>query len=302
MDETEDGNGMGEEEKVDEDEDIDADIDAEVKEPDVGTADQDPLKEYYMVSLRIKGAGISASSEEGRLLERYFLLHKDQRVALDEMRVDFYRTLRRVSSFKIDGKHYVVHESDLKAVQDKFIEVSKRFGEFRKNTFEDLMKNWEAYVERDYRRNKIMIPKDQVLKLLPSDSEFMDLEMRTVPVLSWLMGGDMGELIAKIGANSPEARSIMEMQKKKMMANLKMQYEKLITDLQGKIEKLKDLAVKKGKRYYKTKESVERDKKTVEDLSTVLGEKEATEIKLRSMFAALGEDLSEDDGDENDGT
>ena len=246
----------------------------------------DPLKDFFVVELTLKGAQKAVRKVDDRVMQAVSMLDRDQRSRFGKLKVQFYRELQNLSSFRVQDK-YVIPQRNMASLDSFFRSLEGEFDIARKETFDYLKANWATIVTEIKRKYPSLDIDDATLASLePEDLKFleMDYSSRTLSKMLTEMG-DLKELFSQGAASNPDIARRIESQKDVLMGQLKTEYEGKLTKLEETIKKL--TSVGKGKRYEKAVGQVERYLEDVDDMQAIVGEDESLADRLESMKLKL---------------
>ena len=246
----------------------------------------DPLKEFYIVELTMKGSQKAVRNIDDRVMQAVSMLDREQRSRFGKMKVQFYRELQNLSSFKVQDK-YVLSQKNLPLLDSFFRNLEKEFQIARKETFDHLKANWANIVKEIKTKYPSLSIDDATLASLePEDLKFieMDYSTRTLNKMISEMG-DLKELFSRGAASDPDIARRIESQKDALMAQLKGEYEEKLSRLEDTIKKL--TSVGKGKRYEKAVDQVGKMLEDVDSMQDIVGEDVGLADKLEEMKLRL---------------
>ena len=246
----------------------------------------DPLKEFYIVELTMKGSQKAVRNIDDRVMQAVSMLDREQRSRFGKMKVQFYRELQNLSSFKVQDK-YVLSQKNLPLLDSFFRNLEKEFQIARKETFDHLKANWANIVKEIKTKYPSLSIDDATLASLePEDLKFieMDYSTRTLSKMISEMG-DLKELFSRGAASDPDIARRIESQKDALMAQLKGEYEEKLTKLEDTIKKL--TSVGKGKRYEKAVDQVGKMLEDVDSMQEIVGEDVGLADRLEEMKLRL---------------
>lgn len=246
----------------------------------------DPLKEFYIVELTMKGSQKAVRNIDDRVMQAVSMLDREQRSRFGKMKVQFYRELQNLSSFKVQDK-YVLSQKNLPLLDSFFRNLEKEFQIARKETFDHLKANWANIVKEIKTKYPTLSIDDATLASLePEDLKFieMDYSTRTLNKMISEMG-DLKELFSRGAASDPDIARRIESQKDALMAQLKGEYEEKLSRLEDTIKKL--TSVGKGKRYEKAVDQVGKMLEDVDSMQDIVGEDVGLADKLEEMKLRL---------------
>ncbi len=246
----------------------------------------DPLKEFFIVELTMKGSQKSVRNIDDRVMQAVSMLDREQRSRFGKMKVQFYRELQNLSSFKVQDK-YVLSQKNLPLLDSFFRNLEKEFQIARKETFVYLKANWNNIIKEIKTKYPSLNINDAMLASLePEDLKFieMDYSTRTLSKMISEMG-DLKELFSRGAASDPDIARRIESQKDALMAQLKGEYEEKLSKLEDTIKKL--TSVGKGKRYEKAVDQVGKMLEDVDSMQEIVGEDIGLADKLEEMKLRL---------------
>jgi hypothetical protein len=207
----------------------------------------DPLKEFYIIELTMKGSQKAVRNMDDRVMQAVSLLDRDQRSRFGKMKVQFYRQLQTLSSFKVQDK-YVISQKNMPILDSFFRSLESEFELARKETFDYLKANWTTIVKDIKAKYPSLNTDDNTLASLePEDLKFLEMDYSTRTLSKMLSEmGDLREIFSQGAASDPDIAKRIESQKDALMAQLKTEYEGKLAGLEGTIKKL--TTVGKGKR------------------------------------------------------
>ena len=246
----------------------------------------DPLKDFFVVELTLKGAQKAVRKVDDRVMQAVSMLDRDQRSRFGKLKVQFYRQLLDLSSFRVQDK-YVIPQRNMPSLDSFFRSLEGEFDIARKETFDYLKANWAtivANIKIEY--PSLDIDDATLASLEPEDLKFIEMDYSTRTLSKMLTEmGDLKELFSQGAASNPDIARRIESQKDSLMAQLKAEYEGKITMLEDTLKKI--TTVGKGKRYDKSVDQVERYLEDVDDMQAIVGEDESLADRLESMKLKL---------------
>ena len=246
----------------------------------------DPLKDFFVVELTLKGAQKAVRKVDDRVMQAVSMLDRDQRSRFGKLKVQFYRELQNLSSFRVQDK-YVIPQRNMSSLDSFFRSLEGEFDIARKETFDYLKANWAtivANIKIEY--PSLDIDDATLASLEPEDLKFIEMDYSTRTLSKMLTEmGDLKELFSQGAASNPDIARRIESQKDSLMAQLKAEYEGKITMLEDTLKKI--TTVGKGKRYEKAVGQVERYLEDVDDMQAIVGEDESLADRLESMKLKL---------------
>ncbi len=246
----------------------------------------DPLKDFFVVELTLKGAQKAVRKVDDRVMQAVSMLDRDQRSRFGKLKVQFYRQLLDLSSFRVQDK-YVIPQRNMPSLDSFFRSLEGEFDIARKETFDYLKANWAtivANIKIEY--PSLDIDDATLASLEPEDLKFLEMDYSTRTLSKMLTEmGDLKELFSQGAASNPDIARRIESQKDSLMAQLKAEYEGKITMLEDTLKKI--TTVGKGKRYEKAVGQVERYLEDVDDMQAIVGEDESLADRLESMKLRL---------------
>ena len=246
----------------------------------------DPLKDFFVVELTLKGAQKAVRKVDDRVMQAVSMLDRDQRSRFGKLKVQFYRQLLDLSSFRVQDK-YVIPQRNMPSLDSFFRSLEGEFDIARKETFDYLKANWAtivANIKIEY--PSLDIDDATLASLEPEDLKFIEMDYSTRTLSKMLTEmGDLKELFSQGAASNPDIARRIESQKDVLMGQLKTEYEGKLTKLEETIKKL--TSVGKGKRYEKAVGQVERYLEDVDDMQAIVGEDESLADRLESMKLKL---------------
>ena len=246
----------------------------------------DPLKDFFVVELALKGAQKAVRKVDDRVMQAVSMLDRDQRSRFGKLKVQFYRQLLDLSSFRVQDK-YVIPQRNMPSLDSFFRSLEGEFDIARKETFDYLKANWAtivANIKIEY--PSLDIDDATLASLEPEDLKFLEMDYSTRTLSKMLTEmGDLKELFSQGAASNPDIARRIESQKDSLMAQLKAEYEGKITMLEDTLKKI--TTVGKGKRYEKAVGQVERYLEDVDDMQAIVGEDESLADRLESMKLRL---------------
>ncbi len=246
----------------------------------------DPLKDFFVVELTLKGAQKAVRKVDDRVMQAVSMLDRDQRSRFGKLKVQFYRELQNLSSFRVQDK-YVIPQRNMSSLDSFFRSLEGEFDIARKETFDFLKANWTTIVtEIKSKYPSLNIDDATLASLEPEDLKFLEMDYSTRTLSKMLTEmGDLKELFSQGAASNPDIARRIESQKDSLMAQLKTEYEGKITMLEDTLKKI--TTVGKGKRYDKAVGQVERYLEDVDDMQAIVGEDESLADRLESMKLKL---------------
>ncbi len=252
-----------------------------------------PLERFYVVSLTTDGFGTSVSTLEERIRSTFIRMTPEQRAQVDYQKVKFYRTCSKLASFKLD-KQWVIPRDRLNKLEAAFKEIQVSFEAAKNEIYRDLTLNWTSIVDEVFKKHPdFPIPRDQIDELRPTTPNFMSMDYSVRSLISVLneMAG-LKEVLSSTDLN-PDIAERVERQKQLLASRIKVEYDKKIYDLQATVEKLKNIAKKKGKRFEKYTLEAHDMQADLEEMSGIIGEKDMLKTKLEGMLEFLAEGMSD---------
>ena len=251
-----------------------------------------PLERFYVVTLNTDGFGTSVSTLEERIRSTFIRMTPEQRAQVDYQKVKFYRTCSKLASFKLD-KQWVIPRDRLNKLETAFKEIQVSFEAAKNEIYRDLTLNWTSIVDDVFKKHPdFPIPRDQIDDLRPTTPNFMSMDYSVRSLISVLneMAG-LKEILTSTDLN-PDIAERVERQKQLLASRIKVEYDKKIYDLQATVEKLKNIAKKKGKRFEKYTLDAHDMKADLEEMAGIIGEKDMLKTKLEGMLEFLAEGMS----------
>ena len=246
----------------------------------------DPLKEFFIVELTMKGSQKAVRNIDDRVMQAVSMLDRDQRARFGKMKVQFYREMQSLSSFKIQDK-YVISQKNMPVLDSFFRSLESEFETARKETFDHLKANWAVIVKNIRAKYPSLNIDDATLASLePEDIEFLEMDYSTRTLSKMLSEmGDLREIFSQGAASDPNIAKRIESQKDALMVQLKGEYETKLTKLEDTIKKL--TTVGKGKRYEKAVDQVGKILEDVDDMQDIVGEDGGLADRLEEMKLRL---------------
>ena len=246
----------------------------------------DPLKDFFVVELTLKGAQKAVRKVDDRVMQAVSMLDRDQRSRFGKLKVQFYRELQVLSSFRVQDK-YVIPQRNMSSLDSYFRSLEKEFEMARKETFDYLKANWASIVNDIKAKYPSLDIDDATLATLePEDLKFLEMDYSTRTLSKMLSEmGDLKELFSQGAASNPDIARRIESQKDVLMGQLKSEYEGKLEKLEETIKKL--TTVGKGKRYEKAVDQAGRFLEDVDDMQAIVGEDEGLADRLESMKLRL---------------
>ena len=249
------------------------------------------VRMLYLVEVRLTGASKSVSFTDDvsqRILTSIFRLNRRQKSRLQYVKVELYRTLRSLSSFRIDDK-YVLSARKLPEFEKSFRRVYAEFRELRKEIFEELKKEWPKVKEelRDQLKKQGATARLKDLdRLDPPESPEQLVELRyTLIPLNFLLNLD--ELI-----DDEWVRERVRREAERIKEQVKHQYLERIRELEREVAELvkkvgeKDRTIAKLRKLVRSREyylaKLNNLIPDVDEVSEVLGEETVEELKERA--------------------
>jgi len=249
------------------------------------------VRMYYLVEVRLTGASKSVSFTDDvsqRILTSIFRLNRRQKSRLQYVKVELYRTLRSLSSFRIDDK-YVLSARKLPDFEKSFRQVYAEFRDLRKEIFEELRREWPKVKEelRDQLKRQGAIARLKDLdRLDPPESPEQLVELRyTLIPLNFLLNLD--ELI-----DDEWVRERVRREAERIKEQVKHQYLERIRELEREVAELvkkvgeKDRTIAKLRKLVRSREyylaKLNNLIPDVDEVSEVLGEETVEELKERA--------------------
>ena len=246
----------------------------------------DPLKEFYIIELTMKGSQKAVRNIDDRVMQAVSLLDRDQRSRFGKMKVQFYRQLQTLSSFKVQDK-YVISQKNMPILDSFFRSLESEFELARKETFDYLKANWTTIV-KDIKAKypSLNIDDNTLASLEPEDLKFLEMDYSTRTLSKMLSEmGDLREIFSQGAASDPDIAKRIESQKDALMAQLKTEYEGKLAGLEETIKKL--TTVGKGKRYAKAVDQVGKMLDDVDSMQEIVGEDVGLADRLEEMKLKL---------------
>ena len=248
------------------------------------------VRMYYLVEVRLTGASKSVSFTDDvsqRILTSIFRLNRRQKSRLQYVKVELYRTLRSLSSFRIDDK-YVLSARKLPDFEKSFRQVYAEFRDLRKEIFEELRREWPKVKEelRDQLKRQGAIARLKDLdRLDPPESPEQLVELRyTLIPLNFLLNLD--ELI-----DDEWVRERVRREAERIKEQVKHQYLERIRELEREVAELvkkvgeKDRTIAKLRKLVRSREyylaKLNNLIPDVDEVSEVLGEETVDELRER---------------------
>ena len=247
---------------------------------------KDPLNEFFIIELTMKGAQKAVRNIDDRVMQAVSLLDRDQRSRFGKMKVQFYRQLQTLSSFKVQDK-YVISQKNMPILDSFFRSLESEFELARKETFDYLKANW-ATIVKDIKAKypSLNIDDNTLASLEPEDLKFLEMDYSTRTLSKMLSEmGDLREIFSQGAASDPAIAKRIESQKDALMAQLKNEYEEKLAGLEETIKKL--TTVGKGKRYAKAVDQVGKMLDDVDSMQEIVGEDAGLADRLEEMKLRL---------------
>ena len=246
----------------------------------------DPLKDFFVVELTLKGAQKAVRKVDDRVVQAVSMLDKDQRSRFGKMKVQFYRELQTLSSFRVQDK-YVIPQRNMAVLDSFFRSLEGEFEVARKETFDHLRANWATIMKGIRAKYPSLDIDDATLASLePEDLEFLEMDYSTRTLNKMLSEmGELRELFSQGAASNPDIARRIEGQKDALMGQLKSEYEGKLSKLEETIKKL--TTVGKGKRYEKAVDQAGRFLEDVDDMQAIVGEDQGLADRLEEMKLKL---------------
>ncbi len=247
---------------------------------------KDPLNEFFIIELTMKGAQKAVRNIDDRVMQAVSLLDRDQRSRFGKMKVQFYRQLQTLSSFKVQDK-YVISQKNMPILDSFFRSLESEFELARKETFDYLKANW-ATIVKDIKAKypSLNIDDNTLASLEPEDLKFLEMDYSTRTLSKMLSEmGDLREIFSQGAASDPDIAKRIESQKDALMAQLKNEYEEKLAGLEETIKKL--TTVGKGKRYAKAVDQVGKMLDDVDSMQEIVGEDAGLADRLEEMKLRL---------------
>lgn len=251
-----------------------------------------PLERFYVVTLNTEGFGTNVSTLEERIRSTFIRLTPKQRAQVDYQKVRFYRTCSNLSSFKLD-KQWVIPRDRLNKLEAEFKDIQIGFEAAKNEIYRDLTLNWATIVDEVFKKHPdFPIPRDKIDEIRPTSPNFMSMDYSVRSLISVLneMSG-LKEVLSSTDLN-PDIAERVERQKQLLASRIKVEYDKKIFALQETVEKLKNIAKKKGKRFEKYSLEAHDMKADLEEMAGIIGEKDILKTKLEGMLEFLAEGMS----------
>lgn len=250
-----------------------------------------PLERFYVVTLNTEGFGTNVSTLEERIRSTFIRLTPKQRAQVDYQKVRFYRTCASLSSFKLD-KQWVIPRDRLNKLEAEFKDIQIGFEAAKNEIYRDLTLNWATIVDEVFKKHPdFPIPRDKIDEIRPTSPNFMSMDYSVRSLISVLneMSG-LKEVLSSTDLN-PDIAERVERQKQLLASRIKVEYDKKIFALQETVEKLKNIAKKKGKRFEKYSLEAHDMKADLEEMAGIIGEKDMLKTKLEGMLEFLAEGM-----------
>ena len=249
----------------------------------------DPLSEFAVVELKMAGTTKSARKINDRVVHTVMLLSKDQRSQFGKLKVEFYRYLTQISSFRLERK-YVVPIRLMSSVEKVYQDLHAEFLNARKDTFDYLENNWDQIADDINKQYPdLLISKAELEDLKPEDIGFveMDYSVRTLTQMIEEMK-ELRDLFMKSGINNQYIADRIERQRRVLVEEIRAQYEDKIHRLSEGLEKLTKLKPT-TRSYEKTAQRTETLMETVNDMAHVIGEEGNLASRLEEMKQKLAQ-------------
>ena len=150
------------------------------------------------------------------------MMDRDQRSRFGKMKVQFYRELQTLSSFRVQDK-YVIPQRNMAVLDSFFRSLEGEFEIARKETFDHLKANWKTII-RDIKVKYPSLDIDDatLASLEPEDLKFLEMDYSTRTLSKMLSEmGNLRELFSQGAASNPDIARRIESQKDALMAQLK---------------------------------------------------------------------------------
>jgi hypothetical protein len=246
----------------------------------------DPLKEFFIVELTMKGSQRQVRNIDDRVMQAVSMLDRDQRSRFGKMKVQFYRQLQALSSFKVQDK-YVISQKNMPVLDSFFRSLESEFESARKEVFDYLKANWTNIMKDIKAKHPTLNIDDATLASLePEDLKFLEMDYSTRTLSKMLSEmGDLKEIFSQGAASDPDIARRIESQKDALVAQLKGEYEGKLAKLEETIKKL--TTVGKGKRYVKVVDQVGKMLEDVDSMQEIVGEDVGLADRLEEMKLKL---------------
>jgi hypothetical protein len=255
---------------------------------------ESPLERFFVVELGTEGFNTNISVLEEHIRSAFYRLDPEQRSKVDYQKVRFYRTCKKIASFKLD-KQYVIPRDRLNTLEDEFKKIQIAFEGVKNEIYKDLTLHWKDIVSAIYKKHPTFpITPDKMDELYPSSPNFLTMSYQVrslIAVLNEMKG--LREVLSASDLN-PDIADRVEKQRQMLASKIRFEYEGKITKLNETIDRLKGIAKKKGKRYEKLSLQAVETKKDIEEMAEIVGEKDMLKTRLEGMLEFLAENVLHD--------
>ena len=255
----------------------------------------DPFDEYVMVSLSMPGASTGKSVFERHVVTGFKRLDKDNISALGKLKMRFYRTLKKYSTFELDNK-YVVSGSKMKIINQEYSDLYLEFVEERKRLYNDLMANWDSYVDQVYSEvPNFKIPRDEIDELKPTSEDFIEMNYITKLLSTYVKEhAGIGTVFTDPSAMPQAIRDRFENQRLLTTEKIRKEYQAKLDSMQEMLDKMKNYVKKKGKNFEKLSMKFQETSESVLDMSDILDERDIAQVKVDAAMEALSASMEQD--------
>lgn len=257
-----------------------------------GQPAKNPFDDFIMVSMTIPGlmAGKSASEDHVSMIFRR--MQKKHISAIGKLKNRFYRDLKIRKAFKIDNKYFIPKEQE-KAVDQNFQDIWYDFQAEKKAIADDLIKNWQQYVDEVYKEYPdFLVPREKAMELRPASVDFISMDYTKKSLTSFISEhAGLSNLVNTSGGMTPDMQKRFENQKVLIEAKIRDEFAHKMEDLQEMDEKLKGMVKKTGKRYAKMALRFDEEMENYVRIGDLLGEKDSAKMKVEAMLEGLAENI-----------
>lgn len=257
------------------------------------SAPHSPFDDFMMVGLSIPGLMAGKSKTEDHIAMIFRRLQKDHITSIGKLKNHFYRYLKKQKAFKMDGKYFIPLDKE-KAVDEKYREVYYDFQGEKQKIADDLIQNFDKYVDEVYQTYPdFIVDREKVMELKPMAADFMGMDYTKKSLSSYISEhAGFSDVITNAMDLNPDQQQKFENQKTLVEAKIRNEFRHKIEDLEEKNEKLRGMVKKTGKRYEKMAMEFENETENLIKIGELLGEKETAQMKVEALMESLANKIN----------
>ncbi len=254
--------------------------------PASGAKKENPFDRFYVVELHFSGLTGKATYSDDHILSAFMRMGESQRNRMQYLKVDFYRTCKKLATFKLNNQ-YVLKRENLGQLDAKFKEIYEKFLVERNTIYKQLTVNWDQILaDVSATHPSLQFDPEDIDKLRPTSPEFMDMGYDFRSMANYLQ--ELKTLKDSfLSTNDPDVAKRLETQRQLVESQVRAGYEDIILKMSTQIEKLKKYVVKKGKRLENGLAKIEDMKESAINMADLLGEKDAVAMKIEAMMEGI---------------